>query len=170
MLLHAGIIACENLNKDSGAFAVSSSGKRRVLKKSMKKSGEEAYTCSTSEIEADKLKDWLETDKCIEACGLNRDVLGILSDSLLDHHFMQKLCSLQCYGSCPNIVDLYFSLAAGEEVYLPKLCEAVQGANSHREMTEIKSSGFVTPKPVSGVALPIKSMVAPMVAPAMPPY
>ncbi|KAK3008487.1 hypothetical protein RJ639_015098 [Escallonia herrerae] len=165
-----GTIACENLNKDSCAFAVSSSGKRCVLEKRVKRSGEEAYTCSTSEIEADKLKDWIETDKCIEACGLERDVLGISSDSLLEPRFTQKLCSPQCYGSCPNVVDLYFSLAAGEGVYLPKLCEAVHGANSRREMVEIKSSGFVAPRPVSGVALPMKSMVAPMVAPAMPPY
>ncbi|KAK3017602.1 hypothetical protein RJ639_004836 [Escallonia herrerae] len=162
------VTSCRNhsmreLNKDSCAFAVSSSGKRCVLEKRVKRSGEEAYTCSTSEIEADKLKDWIETDKCIEACGLERDVLGISSDSLLEPRFTQKLCSLQCYGSCPNIVDLYFSLAAGEGVYLPKLCEAEQGANSRREMTEIKSSAFVAPGPVSGVALP-------MVAPAMPPY
>ncbi|GJT58529.1 putative PAR1 protein [Tanacetum coccineum] len=89
-----GSIACENLNKDSCAFAVSSGGKR--------------------------------------SCGLNRNVLGISSDSLLESKFTQKLCSTQCYNGCPNIVDLYFNLAAGEE---------------------IRSSGFVAPGPVEPVKL-----------------
>ena len=112
--LIAGEIACENLDKDSCAFAVSSSGKRCVLEKHVKRSGKDAYTCGTSEIEADKLKNWVETDQCIKACGLDRKSLGISSDSLLDTTFTQKLCSPQCYDSCPNIVDLFFNLAAGE--------------------------------------------------------
>uniref|UniRef100_A0A5B6ZPW7 PAR1 protein n=1 Tax=Davidia involucrata TaxID=16924 RepID=A0A5B6ZPW7_DAVIN len=160
-----GGIACENLNKDSCAYAVSSSGKRCVLEKSVRRSGEEAYTCRTSEIEADKLKDWIETNQCIEACGLDRTALGISSDSLLESHFTQKLCSSQCYDSCPNIVDLYFNLAAGEGVFLPKLCEALQGANVRRGMAEIKSSGYVAPGPGSGGVLPVKFMVAPAMAP-----
>ncbi|KAF5947310.1 hypothetical protein HYC85_013267 [Camellia sinensis] len=113
-----GGIECENLNKDSCAFAVSSSSKRCVLEKTVKRSGEEAYTCRTSEIEADKLKDWIENDQCIEACGLDRTMLGISSDSLLESQFTHKLCSTQCYDSCPNIVDLYFNLAAGEGTFL----------------------------------------------------
>ncbi|KAH7854761.1 hypothetical protein Vadar_017508 [Vaccinium darrowii] len=76
-VLQGGAIECENLNKDSCVFAVSSSGKRCVLEKSVKRSGEESYTCRASEIEADKLKDWVETDQCIDACGLERTVLGI---------------------------------------------------------------------------------------------
>ncbi|THF97372.1 uncharacterized protein LOC114315775 [Camellia sinensis] len=113
-----GGIECENLNKDSCAFAVSSSSKRCVLEKTVKRSGEEAYTCRTSEIEADKLKDWIENDQCIEACGLDRTMLGISSDSLLESQFTHKLCSTQCYDNCPNIVDLYFNLAAGEGTFL----------------------------------------------------
>ncbi|XP_059624836.1 uncharacterized protein LOC132268116 [Cornus florida] len=159
-----GEMACENLNKDSCAFAVSSSGKRCVLEKHVRRSGEEAYTCRTSEIVADKLKDWIESDQCIEACGLERNVLGISSDSLLESHFAKKLCSPRCYDSCPNIVDLYFNLAAAEGVFLPKFCEA-QGANARREMTEIKSSGFVAPGPKSGGVLPAKLIVAPAMAP-----
>lgn len=109
-----GGITCENLNKDTCAFAVSSSSKRCVLEKHVRRSGEEAYVCRTSEIEADKVKDWVESDQCIEACGLDRKSLGISSDSLLECGFTHKLCSTQCYNSCPNIVDLYFNLAAGE--------------------------------------------------------
>ncbi|XP_059667086.1 uncharacterized protein LOC132312651 [Cornus florida] len=160
-----GGIACENLNQDSCSFAVSSSGKRCVLEKNVRRSGEEAYTCGTSEIEADKLKDWIETDQCIEACGLDRNALGISSDSLLESPFIQKLCSPLCYDSCPNIVDLYFNLAAGEGVFLPKLCEA-QGENGRREMAEIKSSGYVAPAPESGGVLPVTFLNAPAMAPA----
>ncbi|KAF8413160.1 hypothetical protein HHK36_001135 [Tetracentron sinense] len=93
---------------------VSSLGTRCVLEKHVRMSGEDVYVCRSSEIEADKLKDWIETDQCIEACGLDRQTLGISSDSLMESRFTHKLCSPQCYESCPNIVDLYFNLAAGE--------------------------------------------------------
>lgn len=105
---------CENLDQDTCAFAVSSSGKRCVLEKQVKRSGQEVYSCRTSDIEADKLSDWIETEQCIKACGLDRKTFGISSDSLLDSSFTQKLCSPQCYNNCPNIVDLHFNLAAGE--------------------------------------------------------
>ncbi|KAL4595150.1 hypothetical protein ACB092_12G070700 [Castanea dentata] len=168
-----GAITCENLDENTCAFAVSSSGKRCVLEKHVKRSGEEAYTCRTSEIEADKIQDLIETDQCIKGCGLDRKTLGISSDSLLEPRFTEKLCSTQCYGSCPNIVDLYFNLAAGEGVFLPKLCEA-QGANTRRAMSEIKSSGHVAPGPVQpgklagapGPVLPVEFTIAPIVAPA----
>ncbi|TKY45196.1 PAR1 protein [Spatholobus suberectus] len=109
-----GAIECENLSHDTCAFAVSSEGKRCVLEKRVKRTGEEAYTCRTSEIEAEKQKDHIETDQCISACGLDRKSFGISTDSLLEPFFTQNLCSPQCYQSCPNIVDLYFNLAAGE--------------------------------------------------------
>ncbi|WJX71531.1 hypothetical protein P8452_55515 [Trifolium repens] len=141
-----GSIECENLNQDTCAYAVSAEGKRCVLEKHVKRSGEEKYICRTSEIEADKLKDHIETDQCIKSCGLDRKSFGISSDSLLESSFTQNLCSPQCYKSCPNIVDLYFNLAAGEGVFLPKLCEA-QGSNARRQMAEIKSSGIVAPGP-----------------------
>lgn len=108
-----GITTCENLDLDTCAFAVTS-GKRCVLEKHVKRSGQEVYSCRTSNIEADKLSDWIETEQCIKACGLDRKTFGISSDSLLDSSFTQKLCSPQCYNNCPNIVDLHFNLAAGE--------------------------------------------------------
>ncbi|XP_058082720.1 uncharacterized protein LOC131230768 [Magnolia sinica] len=142
-----GGVTCERLNKNTCAFAVSSSGTRCVLEKRVSKGCEE-YTCRVSEIEAEKLTDWIETDRCIEACGVDRNTLGISTDSLLESHFTEKLCSSQCYQNCPNIVDLYFNLAAGEGVFLPKLCES-QGANARRQMAEIRSSGIVAPGPGS---------------------
>ncbi|KAF5480414.1 hypothetical protein F2P56_001167 [Juglans regia] len=158
-----GGIICEHLDQDTCAFAVSSSGKRCVLEKHVKRSGEEAYTCRTSEIEVDKLKEWIETDQCIKACGLDRKTLGISSDSLLESRFTEKLCSPQCYESCPNVADLYFNLAAGEGVFLPKLCEAQ--TNPRRGMSEIRSSGFVAPGPVEAAKFTVASIVAPALAP-----
>ncbi|XP_042031531.1 uncharacterized protein LOC121778280 [Salvia splendens] len=136
-----GNIECENLEKESCAYAVSSTGKRCVLEKQVRRSGAEEYACTASDIDADKVKNWIESDECIEACGLDRSELGISSDSLLEARFAKQLCSNRCYDNCPNIVDLYFNLAAGEGVYLPKFCEA-RGANARREMAEIKSSGY----------------------------
>ncbi|MFS7958593.1 hypothetical protein Hanom_Chr07g00680521 [Helianthus anomalus] len=157
-----GNIVCENLNKDSCAFAVSSSGKRCVLEKNVRRSGKEVFICTTSQIDTDQVTNWIESDRCIKACGLDRNVLGISSDSLLDSNFMQKLCSTQCYTGCPNIVDLYFNLAVGEGVYLPSLCQT-DGDNKRRGMSEIRSSGNVAPGPT----VPAKLMVD--VSPAMAP-
>ncbi|GLU24269.1 hypothetical protein SLE2022_402170 [Rubroshorea leprosula] len=155
-----GGVTCEDLDQDVCAFAVSSTGKRCVLEKHVKRTGQEAYTCRTSEIEAEKIRNWIETDECIKACGLERKSFGISSDSLLECHFTKKLCSPQCYDSCPNVVDLYFNLAAGEGVFLPKLCEA-QGGNVRREMAEIRSSGLVAPGPIQ----PGRLIVSPAEAP-----
>uniref|UniRef100_A0A6N2KC46 PAR1 protein n=1 Tax=Salix viminalis TaxID=40686 RepID=A0A6N2KC46_SALVM len=153
-----GEIACEHLDQDTCAYAISSAGKRCVLEKRVKRTGEEAYTCRTSEIEADRLRNWIETDECIKACGLDRKSLGISTDSLLESSFAQQLCSPQCYDSCPNVVDLYFNLAAAEGVFLPKLCEAQEGsARRGLIMADIKSSGFVAP----GQLHPVKYTVAP---------
>ncbi|XP_052208689.1 uncharacterized protein LOC127812305 [Diospyros lotus] len=156
---------CENLNKNSCSFAVSSSGKRCVLEKTVRRTGEEGYICRSSEIEADKIKDWIETDHCVESCGLDRTALGISSDSLLESQFAQKLCSSQCYNGCPNVVNLYFNLAAGEGVFLPKFCEA-QAKIARRGMAEvIRSSGFVAEGPESGSVHAVKFTDAPAMAP-----
>ncbi|KAH6757753.1 PAR1 protein [Perilla frutescens var. hirtella] len=161
-----GNIECENLEKESCAYAVSSTGKRCVLEKHVRRSGAEEYACTASEIDADKLKNWIESDECIKACGLDRNALGISSDSLLEARFAKQLCSNDCYGSCPNIIDLYFNLAAGEGVFLPKFCEA-QGANARREMAEIKSSGYATPAAESPLtAYSVSFLGSPVSAPA----
>ncbi|CAN1149884.1 hypothetical protein LINPERPRIM_LOCUS18511 [Linum perenne] len=161
------IVTCEKLDQGACAYAVSSTGKRCVLEKRVKlRSGTEEYSCRTSEIEADKLKNLIETDECVKACGLERKVLGISSDSLLEAGFTRHLCSPQCYDECPNIVDLYFNLAAGEGVFLPKLCASREGKGQRRELIgEIKSSGgglpIIAPGPIDAVSY----MIAPSTAP-----
>ncbi|KAL5744612.1 hypothetical protein ACOSQ2_027728 [Xanthoceras sorbifolium] len=157
-----GEIACEKLDKGVCAFTVSSSGKRYVPEKHVKRSGVEAYSCATSEIEADKLKNWTETDQCIKACGLDRKSLGISSDSLIDSSSTQKLCSPRCYDSCTNIVDLFFDLVA---VYLfPNYVKQKKQMNTG--ICEIRSSGFTAPGPISSLKYP----AALLSAPAMVPY
>ncbi|GER32627.1 PAR1 protein [Striga asiatica] len=108
-------ILCEDLDEKSCAFSVSSFEKRCVLESRLRMSGTTAYTCGTSEIVADKIRNLVETDEYIRSCGVDRQALGISSDSLLDRRFTQSLCSRACYNNCPNIVDLYFNLAAGED-------------------------------------------------------
>ncbi|KAK1265892.1 hypothetical protein QJS04_geneDACA000435 [Acorus gramineus] len=148
-----GGFACEQLDKGACSFAVSSEGVRCVLEKTVVQGEAESYVCRASGIEAtsDRLMvtNWIETDECVAACGVDRGSLGISSDALLDHGFTGKLCSPQCYRGCPNIVDLYFNLAAGESVFLPKLCE-MQGMSHRRAMSEIRSSGLVAEGPVAG--------------------
>ncbi|XP_010482599.1 PREDICTED: uncharacterized protein LOC104761248 isoform X1 [Camelina sativa] len=147
-------VKCENLDEDTCAFAVSSTGKRCVLEKSLRRSGIEVYSCRSSGIESDKVTNIIESNECIEACGLDRKSLGISSDALLESRFTQKLCSAKCFNQCPNVVDLFFNLAAGEGVFLPKLCESQRG-KTRRAMSEIRSSGIAmdTLGPVGPVRL-----------------
>lgn len=108
-------VTCDKLGRGTCAFAVSSSGHRCSLEKHVRgRSREEEYSCRSSGVEAASFSGRIESDECVEACGLNRDTLGISSDALLDGQFMQRLCSPECYRRCPNVVELYFDLAAGE--------------------------------------------------------
>ncbi|KAG4380512.1 hypothetical protein GLYMA_16G187250v4 [Glycine max] len=45
---------------------------------------------------------------------VGQKILWNLINSLMESGFTQNLCFPQCYKSCPNILDLYFDLAAGE--------------------------------------------------------
>ncbi|KAB1224281.1 hypothetical protein CJ030_MR2G000913 [Morella rubra] len=97
------------------------------------------------------MTEYIETDQCIRECGVDRETVGISSDALFEPQFTAKLCSPPCYQECPNIVDLYFNLAAGEGVYLPYICER-ELTNPHRVMVEFMSfSNVADPGPdVSG--------------------
>ncbi|XP_020693459.1 uncharacterized protein LOC110107524 [Dendrobium catenatum] len=119
-------MTCEQLARNTCAFAVSSNGLRCLLEKHARGAelGEEVYTCQTSGLKATVMAGWVETDVCIAACSLERESVGISSDSLLNRRFMERLCSSECFLNCPNIVDLYFSIAAGEGAFLPNLCRA----------------------------------------------
>ncbi|XP_060206232.1 uncharacterized protein LOC132633784 [Lycium barbarum] len=133
-------VICENLPNGVCAFSIASSGKRCLLEKSTTEDGISEYTCKTSEVIVGNMREHIESDECVEACGVDRNSVGISSDSLLEAQFTSKLCSPACYQKCPNIVDLYFNLAAGEGVYLPDLCNK-QRTNPHRAAMELQSSG-----------------------------
>ncbi|KAL4025305.1 hypothetical protein IC575_013690 [Cucumis melo] len=164
-------IKCEDLGINMCAFAVSWWGKRCVLEKTVKHDGEEGFTCQISKImEVKKLRNRVETDKCVRRCGLDRNTLGISSDSLLDTRFTCNLCFSHCYNHCPNIVHLFTNLAAAEGthtlsdncfvfgLYLPKLCNA-EGGNVRREMSNIRSSGIVASGPIQSASI----LIAPAV-------
>ncbi|XP_038886300.1 uncharacterized protein LOC120076518 [Benincasa hispida] len=153
-------IKCEALEKSKYAFAVSWSEKRCVLEKTVKRGGGEAFTCQTSEImEVKELRNRVETEECVQGCGLDRNTLGISSDSLLDARFTHTLCSSRCYDHCPNVVHLFFNLAAAEGLFLPKLCKA-QGGNVKGEMSEIRSSGMVASGSIQSASFSIAPVVA----------
>ncbi|XP_047332011.1 uncharacterized protein LOC124935636 [Impatiens glandulifera] len=134
------LLTCEDLPVNVCAFAVASSGKRCLLENFENKDGNLDYQCRSSEVVAPMMMaEHIETDSCIAVCGVDRKSVGISSDSLMEPHFTAKLCSPECYTGCPNIVELYFNLAAGEGVFLPDLCMK-QISNPHRAMIELLSS------------------------------
>nr|GLL46021.1 uncharacterized protein LOC109174906 [Ipomoea trifida] len=143
-----GVIAdiiCENLPINVCAFSVSSIGKRCVLENLIKNKGEVEYQCKTSDVVVgSSMAEYIETDNCVKACGVNRKSIGISSDSLLEPTFTSKLCSSACYNNCPNIVELYFNLAAGEGAYLPDLCEKQRVVSQRRDMIQLQSDGAAT--------------------------
>jgi len=143
-----GEVVCENLPKNQCAFAISKDGKRCLIENYIAKDGKTEYQCRTSEVVVEGITDWIETDECVNACGADRNSVGISSDSLMESQFVSKLCSPYCYQNCPNFVDLYFNLAAGENVFLPQLCED-QRTNPRRAMIQLMSSGAAL-GPVSG--------------------
>ncbi|KAA8518978.1 hypothetical protein F0562_016248 [Nyssa sinensis] len=107
-----GEIICEDLPKDVCAFSIASSGKRCLLENYATKEEKVEYQCRTSEVIVERMVEYMETDECVSACGVDRTSVGISSDSLLEPQLTYKLCSPNCYENCPNIVDLYYNLAS----------------------------------------------------------
>ncbi|KDP24516.1 hypothetical protein JCGZ_25080 [Jatropha curcas] len=156
-------IDCEELPKDVCAFSIAASGKRCLLETYARGDGKVEYQCRTSEVIVETMADYIETDQCVKACGVDRNSVGISSDALLEPHFTAKLCSPPCYQKCPNIIDLYFNLAAGEGAFLPDLCDAAR-TNPHRSLIQLMSSG-AAPGPITSGDLSTPSIVAPASAP-----
>ena len=109
-------VVCEQLTAELCAFAVSSALRRCVLENTHRAGRPTVYQCRTSEVvvEDARLAGLVETDRCVRACGVDRATVGISSDSLLDPRVAGAVCSPACLQGCPNIVDLYSNLAAGE--------------------------------------------------------
>lgn len=133
-----GGIVCEKLPVEVCAYSVSSFGARCVLEQSIFRDFTAQYECQTSEVISENVNELIETEECMNACGVKRMTVGISTDTLAERGFTKKLCSPQCYNNCPNIIDLYFNLAAGEGIYLPRLCEAHRSGD-RRMMSEVLS-------------------------------
>ncbi|XP_057867195.1 uncharacterized protein LOC131074577 [Cryptomeria japonica] len=146
LVMGEGGVECEKLPVDMCAFSVSSVGVRCVLEKkySFVTSTHESsieYQCQSSGIMAEKMMEWIESEVCLQTCGLQRMIVGMSTDDLSEYSdFTSKLCSENCQNSCPNIVNLYLNLAAGEGIYLPHLCEAHK-TRSRRMMFESVAPG-----------------------------
>lgn len=146
-----GGLVCEQLPPDVCAFAVSSGRRRCVLENTP----EGAQRCQTSAVAVRALSGWVETDECVRACGVDRAALGlpaVASAAAEDRRFVRALCSPACYGGCPNIVDLYATLAAGEGMSLPALCEAQKNAGNRRMMAGMSPVGAPVEAPVAAPA------------------
>ncbi|KAK4418992.1 hypothetical protein Salat_2312000 [Sesamum alatum] len=137
-------VICEKLPTNECSFAVASSGKRCVLENE-NDHGEIEYTCKTSEVVVERLSGYIESDQCVNACGVNRETVGMSADAFLSPEFTARLCSPACFTNCNNIVDLYFNLAASEGVPLPALCHK----ENHRAMLAVLSNGGATHGPVA---------------------
>eukprot|EP01018_Ginkgo_biloba_P033390 Gb_10491 [translate_table: standard] len=169
-------IRCEELPIQVCAFSVSSCGNRCVLEKYLMADGSIQFECQSSVVMAETMIEWTESEECINACGLKRMSVGMSTDSLLEAEFAKKLCSSECHNNCPNIVDLYLNLAAGEGIYLTKLCEA-QRSNSRRMVAEvlnsakssITSQSFSALSPQSSHFRKFTGVSAPDVSPAIAP-
>ncbi|CAN0926420.1 hypothetical protein LINGRAHAP2_LOCUS35331 [Linum grandiflorum] len=165
LLLHSSLaseIVCEELSKEVCSFSISSSGKRCLLETFTAPGDSDMVEmqCRTSEIMVERMAGHIETDECVNACGVDRSSVGISSDSLMETQFTAMLCSPACYSKCPNIVDLYFNLAAGEGAFLPDICTASR-ANPHRSMIQLMSSGSSAFAPVASEDLSLSLAMAP---------
>ncbi|KAJ8572844.1 hypothetical protein K7X08_009355 [Anisodus acutangulus] len=145
-------LICEELPVEMCTLSIDSSGKRCVLESTTSDDeGKFEMQCQTSEVFASNkmLQEYIETDECVGACGVDRQSLGLSSDALLDSKFIAKLCSHQCYNNCPNIVDLYSNLASAEGVSLPEMC-STQKTRPRRGISQLLSSGAAAPVDVYG--------------------
>ncbi|XP_055814919.1 uncharacterized protein LOC129884657 [Solanum dulcamara] len=146
-----GELICEELPVEMCALSIASDGKRCVLESRPSDEGNFEVECQTSEAFASNkmLQEYIERDECVGACGVDRQSLGLSSDSLLDSKFIAKLCSHDCYNNCPNIVDLYSNVASAEGLSLPEMCSS-QKSRPRRGMSQSASLS-------SGAAAPVVS-------------
>ncbi|TVU19632.1 hypothetical protein EJB05_35793, partial [Eragrostis curvula] len=166
-------LVCEELPAEVCAFAVSSGGARCVLERTP----EGTPRCQTSAVRVRahaQLSGWLESDVCVRACGADRAVLGlpVVGDAAAED--VRALCSAACRDGCPNVFDLYATLAAGEgassyghRVSLPAFCEAQKNAavaGNRRMMAGMSPLGAPVAAPM---AAPVAvAVAAPEAAPA----
>lgn len=114
-------LECSMLPAEECAFAVSYTGNRCVLDKALRS---DHYTCETSNVKAgeDSPVEYVESNECVQACGVDRMTVGFSTDELTSHAFITKMCSRQCRNNCANLVDIYSNIIAGEGLTLSEFC------------------------------------------------
>lgn len=161
-------MVCEQLPHTLCAYSVSSTGTRCILEKISAGKDAPEFTCVTSIVRADEFTESIETDDCIKSCGLERMSVGMSSDVLIETQFTQSICSSYCQDNCPNIIDLYTKLAAGEGVLLPELCNG-RGSQKRRKLGETAVIAYQSVDTMNApISLPIWIPIiwAPVAAPA----
>ncbi|KAL2651671.1 hypothetical protein R1flu_019799 [Riccia fluitans] len=153
-------LQCHMLPIDHCAFAVDSDGDRCVLESIITDNVITAYICQKSVIPvgAECPVEYVETDECIMACGAERLTVGFSTDAFTTTGFTSKLCSTQCREGCPNLVDLYSNIIAGEGTTIAELCSEHRRSMLVREQQMIFAQApFSSPgasPPSSGAAPP----------------
>ncbi|GJX82901.1 PAR1-like protein [Tanacetum coccineum] len=128
----SGEIVCEDLPTEVCSFSIASSGKRCLLENTYENSndGKTGYQCRTSEVVVERMSEYIETDECVKACGVDRNSVGISSDTLLEAKSGgEDLLLLLCYQNCPNIV------------YICRICWKRTNKTPTSTMIELLSSG-----------------------------
>ncbi|KAG6555128.1 hypothetical protein Mapa_003163 [Marchantia paleacea] len=150
---------CELLPKEECAFAIGQRGFRCLLETSVGLDGSVFHHCQTSEIEwateAEDLRRELrsirsvghiESDECLEACGLDRLTVGISTDGLQTGAFKEKICSDDCQRNCPQVINLYNIIYAEEGEELGQVCdELFEWKHSERLRARRLSDSFAPP-------------------------
>jgi hypothetical protein len=90
----------------------------------------------SSTILAANLDEWIESDECVRSCGLERLSFGLSTDLLLDSRSTAMLCSPECLNNCPNIIDLYINLAAGEGMHALTMTEYPAANHIRRKLQQ----------------------------------
>ncbi|GAA0159047.1 hypothetical protein LIER_15925 [Lithospermum erythrorhizon] len=141
-----GQLVCEELPVGMCSYSIDSSRYRCVLETFELADETTILQCKKSQVLVTIMKEHIESDHCIRACGLDRFSVGISTDSLADHESVKSLCSFDCYQNCPNIIDLFVNLALAEGSPLNARCKNHQlrsraSAARRRAMQLLKASG-----------------------------
>jgi hypothetical protein len=114
-------LECKMLPVEECAFAVSYSGHRCVLEKTL---GSDQHVCEISNVKAgdEAPVEYIESNECVEACGVDRMTIGFSTDELTSNSFIRKLCSRACRNTCVNLIDIYSNIIAGEGLTLSEFC------------------------------------------------
>jgi hypothetical protein len=82
------------------------------------------FNMQTSNVKAGENSpvEYIESDECVAACGVERMSVGFSTDELTSNSFISKMCSKECRNNCVNLVDLYSNIIAGEGLTLSEFC------------------------------------------------